>query len=189
MGAEIPALAVVAAALLCSFLGEHSSHCSSSKASPELSRASAGAFLCFCQAAQMSCSDIKMLDLAAVKESYGLSRRLSCSIRKLETVLRQSSTEKTKVVEPLDYENVILQRRVQIYSDPLRDLLIFPIEDVSISVIGRQRRTVQSTVPEDALKKAQSLFVKECIKTYSSDWFVVNYKYEEYSGDFRMLPW
>ncbi|NXP90937.1 DOC11 protein, partial [Passerina amoena] len=96
--------------------------------------------------------------------------------------------EKTKVVEPLDYENVILQRRVQIYSDPLRDLLIFPIEDVSISVIGRQRRTVQSTVPEDALKKAQSLFVKECIKTYSSDWFVVNYKYEEYSGDFRMLP-
>uniref|UniRef100_A0A8C3NHH4 Uncharacterized protein n=1 Tax=Geospiza parvula TaxID=87175 RepID=A0A8C3NHH4_GEOPR len=95
--------------------------------------------------------------------------------------------EKTKVVEPLDYENVILQRRVQIYSDPLRDLLIFPIEDVSV-IIGRQRRTVQSTVPEDALKKAQSLFVKECIKTYSSDWFVVNYKYEEYSGDFRMLP-
>ncbi|NXG47736.1 DOC11 protein, partial [Psilopogon haemacephalus] len=96
--------------------------------------------------------------------------------------------EKTKVVEPLDYENVILQRKVQIYSDPLRDLLIFPIEDVSISVISRQRRTLQSTVPEDALKKAQSLFVKECIKTYSSDWHVVNYKYEEYSGDFRMLP-
>lgn len=32
---------------------------------------------------------------------------------------------------------------------------------LQISVIGRQRRTVQSTVPEDALKKAQSLFVKE----------------------------
>uniref|UniRef100_A0A8C3K4M2 Dedicator of cytokinesis 11 n=1 Tax=Calidris pygmaea TaxID=425635 RepID=A0A8C3K4M2_9CHAR len=75
--------------------------------------------------------------------------------------------EKTKVVEPLDYENVILQRKVQIYSDPLRDLLIFPIEDVSV-IISRQRRTVQSTVPEDALKKAQSLFVKECIKTYMS---------------------
>uniref|UniRef100_A0A8C3NHC6 Uncharacterized protein n=1 Tax=Geospiza parvula TaxID=87175 RepID=A0A8C3NHC6_GEOPR len=104
-----------------------------------------------------------------------------------EAVRSSFVLEKTKVVEPLDYENVILQRRVQIYSDPLRDLLIFPIEDVSV-IIGRQRRTVQSTVPEDALKKAQSLFVKECIKTYSSDWFVVNYKYEEYSGDFRMLP-
>ncbi|XP_041883631.1 dedicator of cytokinesis protein 11 isoform X5 [Corvus kubaryi] len=105
-----------------------------------------------------------------------------------EAVRSSFVLEKTKVVEPLDYENVILQRRVQIYSDPLRDLLIFPIEDVSISIIGRQRRTLQSTVPEDALKKAQSLFVKECIKTYSSDWYVVNYKYEEYSGDFRMLP-
>uniref|UniRef100_A0A8C3KWK3 Dedicator of cytokinesis 11 n=1 Tax=Chrysolophus pictus TaxID=9089 RepID=A0A8C3KWK3_CHRPC len=104
-----------------------------------------------------------------------------------EAVRSSFVLEKTKVVEPLDYENVILQRKVQIYSDPLRDLLIFPIEDVSV-IISRQRRTVQSTVPEDALKKAQSLFVKECIKTYSSDWHVVNYKYEEYSGDFRMLP-
>ncbi|XP_066496355.1 dedicator of cytokinesis protein 11 isoform X2 [Tiliqua scincoides] len=96
--------------------------------------------------------------------------------------------EKVKVVEPLDYENVISQRKAQIYSDPLRDLLMFPMEDASVSVIGRQQRTVQSTVPEDALKKAQSLFVQECIKAYSSDWHVVNFKYEDYSGDFRMLP-
>uniref|UniRef100_A0A803T6B6 Dedicator of cytokinesis 11 n=1 Tax=Anolis carolinensis TaxID=28377 RepID=A0A803T6B6_ANOCA len=94
--------------------------------------------------------------------------------------------EKTKAIEPLDYENVISQRKAQIYSDPLRDLLMFPMEDVS--VVRRQRRTVQSTVPDDALKKAQSLFVRECIKSYSSDWHVVNYKYEDYSGDFRMLP-
>ncbi|XP_015271740.1 PREDICTED: dedicator of cytokinesis protein 11 [Gekko japonicus] len=96
--------------------------------------------------------------------------------------------EKTKVIEPLDYENVISQRKAQIYSDPFRDLLMFPMEDMSIAVIGRQRRTVQSMVPEDAVKKAQSLFVQECIKTYSSDWHVVNFKYEDYSGDFRILP-
>ncbi|XP_065266893.1 dedicator of cytokinesis protein 11 [Emys orbicularis] len=105
-----------------------------------------------------------------------------------EAVRSSVLLEKTKVVEPLDYENVVLQRKAQIYSDPLRDLLMFPMEDVSISVLGRQQRTVQSTVPEDAQRKAQSLFVKECIKTYHSDWHVVNYKYEEYSGDFRMLP-
>uniref|UniRef100_A0A8B9CL13 Dedicator of cytokinesis 11 n=1 Tax=Anser brachyrhynchus TaxID=132585 RepID=A0A8B9CL13_9AVES len=133
-------------------------------------------------------------DHAAMAEVRKFTKRLSKPGTAAE--LRQSVSEavrssfvleKTKVVEPLDYENVILQRKVQIYSDPLRDLLIFPIEDVSV-IISRQRRTIQSTVPEDALKKAQSLFVKECIKTYSSDWHVVNYKYEEYSGDFRMLP-
>ncbi|XP_077682081.1 dedicator of cytokinesis protein 11 isoform X2 [Eretmochelys imbricata] len=105
-----------------------------------------------------------------------------------EAVRSSLLLEKTKVIEPLDYENVVQQRKAQIYSDPLRDLLMFPMEDVSISVIGRQQRTVQSTVPEDAQRKAQSLFVRECIKTYHSDWHVVNYKYEEYSGDFRMLP-
>ncbi|XP_061455004.1 dedicator of cytokinesis protein 11 isoform X1 [Rhineura floridana] len=105
-----------------------------------------------------------------------------------EAVRVSPALEKTKVVEPLDYENVISQRKAQIYSDPLRDLLMFPMEDVSVSVVSRQRRTVHSTVPEDALKKAQSLFIQECIKAYSSDWHVVNYKYEDYSGDFRMLP-
>ncbi|KAI4554831.1 hypothetical protein MJG53_020130 [Ovis ammon polii x Ovis aries] len=77
------------------------------------------------------------------------------------TVRLECTQEKTKVVEPLDYENVIAQRKTQIYSDPLRDLLMFPMEDISISVISRQRRTVQSTVPEDGEKRAQSLFVKE----------------------------
>ncbi|XP_078544670.1 dedicator of cytokinesis protein 11 isoform X1 [Lissotriton helveticus] len=105
-----------------------------------------------------------------------------------EAVRTSVILEKRRMVEPLDYENVIHQRKAQIYSDPLRDMLMFPMEDVSISTVGRQWRTVLSTVPEDAEKKAESLFVKECIKSYNSDWKVVNYKYEEYSGDFRMLP-
>ncbi|XP_059184263.1 dedicator of cytokinesis protein 9-like isoform X2 [Centropristis striata] len=95
---------------------------------------------------------------------------------------------RVKLVEPLDYENVVLQRRTQILSDVLRDMLTFPTEDFQISCLQRQGRTLFSTVPETAEKEAQSLFVQECIKTYKSDWHVVNYKYEEYSGDFRQLP-
>ncbi|TNM94208.1 hypothetical protein fugu_002384 [Takifugu bimaculatus] len=95
---------------------------------------------------------------------------------------------KPKIIEPLDYENVILQRKTQIISDALRDMLQFPNDDFQISTLRRQGRTLFSTVPETAGKEAHSLFVQECIKTYKSDWHVVNYKYEEYSGDFRQLP-
>uniref|UniRef100_A0AAQ6AGE8 Dedicator of cytokinesis 9b n=1 Tax=Amphiprion ocellaris TaxID=80972 RepID=A0AAQ6AGE8_AMPOC len=111
--------------------------------------------------------------------------------------LRQSVSEavrtsvlvvKPKIIEPLDYENVILQRKTQIISDVLRDMLQFPTDDFQISTLQRQGRTLFSTVPETAEKEAHSLFVQECIKTYKSDWHVVNYKYEEYSGDFRQLP-
>uniref|UniRef100_A0A8D3EAF4 Dedicator of cytokinesis 9 n=1 Tax=Scophthalmus maximus TaxID=52904 RepID=A0A8D3EAF4_SCOMX len=105
--------------------------------------------------------------------------------------LRQSVSEvvrtsvlvvKPKVIEPLDYENVLVQRKTQILSDVLRDMLQFPLEDFEV------RRTLYPTLPENAERGAQSLFVQECIKTYKSDWHVVNYKYEDYSGDFRQLP-
>nr|XP_049583399.1 dedicator of cytokinesis protein 9 isoform X9 [Syngnathus scovelli] len=111
--------------------------------------------------------------------------------------LRQSVSEvvrtsvlvvKPKVIEPLDYENVLVQRKTQIISDVLRDMLKFPLEDFEILTLRRQGRSLYPTVPDNAEKGAQSLFVQECIKTYKSDWHIVNYKYEAYSGDFRQLP-
>uniref|UniRef100_A0A3B4GQN1 Dedicator of cytokinesis protein 9-like n=1 Tax=Pundamilia nyererei TaxID=303518 RepID=A0A3B4GQN1_9CICH len=111
--------------------------------------------------------------------------------------LRQSVSEavrtsvlmvKPKIIEPLDYENVLLQRKTEIISDVLRDMLQFPTDDFQISTLQRQGRTLFPTVPETAEKEAHSLFVQECITTYKSDWHVVNYKYEEYAGDFRQLP-
>ncbi|CAN9498341.1 unnamed protein product [Ophioblennius macclurei] len=100
----------------------------------------------------------------------------------------QVAAVKPKIIEPLDYENVLVQRKTQIISDVLRDMLQFPTDDFQISTLRRQGRTLFSTVPETAEKEAHSLFVQECIKTYKSDWHVVNYKYEEYSGDLRQLP-
>uniref|UniRef100_A0A8C2FL50 Dedicator of cytokinesis 9b n=1 Tax=Cyprinus carpio TaxID=7962 RepID=A0A8C2FL50_CYPCA len=95
---------------------------------------------------------------------------------------------KPKVIEPLDYESVLVQRKTQILSDVLRDMLQFPVDDFQISTLKRQGRTLYSSVPDGAEKRASSLLVQECIKTYNSDWHVVNYKYEDYSGDFRQLP-
>ncbi|XP_043853654.1 dedicator of cytokinesis protein 9 isoform X5 [Dromiciops gliroides] len=99
-----------------------------------------------------------------------------------------SSLAKPKLIEPLDYENVIVQKKTQILNDGLREMLLFPYDDFQTAILRRQGRYVCSTVPTNAEKEAQSLFVTECIKTYNSDWHVVNYKYEDYSGEFRQLP-
>ncbi|XP_048389273.2 dedicator of cytokinesis protein 9 isoform X8 [Stegostoma tigrinum] len=99
-----------------------------------------------------------------------------------------SALAKPKDIEPIDYENVLLQKKAQIISDPLRDMLLFPNEDFQIVTVKHHGRTLFSTVPENARKEAHSLLVTECIKTYNSDWHLVQYKYEDYSGDFRQLP-
>ncbi|XP_072434133.1 dedicator of cytokinesis protein 9-like isoform X13 [Chiloscyllium punctatum] len=127
------------------------------------------------------------------------TRRFTRALSKPGTAaeLRQSVSEvvrtsvfvaKPKDIEPIDYENVLLQKKAQIISDPLRDMLLFPNEDFQIVTLKRHGRTLFPTVPENARKEAHSLLVTECIKTYNSDWHLVQYKYEDYSGDFRQLP-
>uniref|UniRef100_A0AAR2JXA7 Dedicator of cytokinesis 9b n=1 Tax=Pygocentrus nattereri TaxID=42514 RepID=A0AAR2JXA7_PYGNA len=68
---------------------------------------------------------------------------------------------KPKVIEPLDYESVLVQRKTQILSDVLRDMLQFPIDDFQMSTLKRQGRTLHPTVPEGAERRATSLFVQE----------------------------
>uniref|UniRef100_A0A8C2AI54 Dedicator of cytokinesis 9b n=1 Tax=Cyprinus carpio TaxID=7962 RepID=A0A8C2AI54_CYPCA len=47
-------------------------------------------------------------------------------------VVRTSVLLKPKVIEPLDYESVLVQRKTQILSDVLRDMLQFPIDDFQV---------------------------------------------------------
>ncbi|GLD64791.1 dedicator of cytokinesis protein 9-like isoform X2 [Lates japonicus] len=133
---------------------------------------------------ERNCGYIKgAMELGALEEEEE-----TLSLRGSQLWIPTTALVKPKIIEPLDYENVLLQRKTQIISDVLRDMLQFPTDDFQISTLQRQGRTLFSTVPETAEKEAHSLFVQECIKTYKSDWHVVNYKYEEYSGDFRQLP-
>uniref|UniRef100_A0A8C1YDK1 Dedicator of cytokinesis 9b n=1 Tax=Cyprinus carpio TaxID=7962 RepID=A0A8C1YDK1_CYPCA len=87
----------------------------------------------------------------------------------VELIIKHSDLQ---LIEPLDYESVLVQRKTQILSDVLRDMLQFPIDDFQ-----RADRNVRFF-----------FFLLQCIRTYNSDWHVVNYKYEVYSGDFRHLP-
>ncbi|XP_022088047.1 dedicator of cytokinesis protein 9-like isoform X2 [Acanthaster planci] len=96
--------------------------------------------------------------------------------------------EKQELIEPVDYEEHILKNRNIINNDPLRSLISFPYDDVSASTLPRQLRTTKSTVPERALQEASSLFVKESINSYMTEWKVINNKYNSYGGQFQDVP-
>ncbi|XP_051718056.1 dedicator of cytokinesis protein 10 isoform X4 [Ctenopharyngodon idella] len=101
---------------------------------------------------------------------------------------RVSCQEKPKVIDPLDYEAVISELEAEFREDPLQDLLLFPDLDFTVSTLPVERRTVKSTVPEGADKHAECLLVRQACQYFNSQLHVIQYKYEEYSGDYRMLP-
>ncbi|XP_051965596.1 dedicator of cytokinesis protein 10 isoform X3 [Xyrauchen texanus] len=96
--------------------------------------------------------------------------------------------EKPKLIDPLDYEAVISELEPELREDPLQDLLLFPEHDFTVSTLSVERRTVKCTVPEGADEHAECLLVRQACQYFNSHLHVVQYKYEEYAGDYRMLP-
>ncbi|CAL8361837.1 unnamed protein product [Merluccius merluccius] len=100
----------------------------------------------------------------------------------------QSMQEKPKQIDPLDYEAVISELVDELKEDPLRDLLLFPDNDFSVSTVPQERRSLNSTVPEGAESQAECLLVRQACKYYNSELNVVQFKYDDYAGDYRLLP-
>ncbi|XP_059930242.1 dedicator of cytokinesis protein 10 isoform X7 [Gadus macrocephalus] len=99
-----------------------------------------------------------------------------------------SVQEKPKQIDPLDYEAVICELLVDLQEDPLRDLLLFPDNDFSVSTVPQERRSLHSTVPDGAEGLAECLLVRQACKYYNSELNVVQFKYDDYAGDYRLLP-
>uniref|UniRef100_A0A3Q1CW16 Dedicator of cytokinesis 10 n=1 Tax=Amphiprion ocellaris TaxID=80972 RepID=A0A3Q1CW16_AMPOC len=100
-------------------------------------------------------------------------RQTACNaVRHSAVTVSRTRQEKPKLIDPLDYEAVISELGDELKEDPLRDLLLFPDNDFSVSL---------------------SFFFNlhpllQACKYYNSDLNVVQFKYDDYAGDYRLLP-
>lgn len=95
---------------------------------------------------------------------------------------------KPQLIEPVDFEAFFQKNKTVLQNDPLREMLLFPQDDISEEIIPRIYRTVTPVVPLPVENEVSSLFTRQCIKSYLKDWHVVNYKYKSYSGSYLQLP-
>ncbi|XP_063839037.1 dedicator of cytokinesis protein 7 [Ostrinia nubilalis] len=86
-----------------------------------------------------------------------------------------SSISLCDMIEPPDYEEVCDQLMGE------RDPLAYPATDIELLVVPRRIRTVTHVLPDEDLTKAP-MFVRDCIRSYTSDYSVVEYKHRQYSG-------
>ncbi|CAG9099870.1 unnamed protein product [Plutella xylostella] len=88
----------------------------------------------------------------------------------------------------LDFETYITENRTFLLNDPLRDILLYPADDVSSVVLPRRWRTVTTAVPDVRTASTCPLLTRQALLSYASSWNLVHYKYSSYSGTYLNLP-
>ncbi|XP_026311410.1 dedicator of cytokinesis protein 6 [Piliocolobus tephrosceles] len=85
----------------------------------------------------------------------------------------------TEVVEPLDFEDVLLSRPPDAEPGPLRDLVEFPADDLELLLQPRECRTTEPGIPKDEKLDAQ---VRAAVEMYIEDWVIVHRRYQYLSA-------
>ncbi|XP_072936312.1 dedicator of cytokinesis protein 9 [Epargyreus clarus] len=88
----------------------------------------------------------------------------------------------------LDFERYIQENKTLLLNDPLRDILLYPSDDVSSVVLPRRWRTVTTAVPDVRTAASCPLLTRQALLSYASSWNLVHYKYSGYSGTCHNLP-
>lgn len=63
----------------------------------------------------------------------------------------------TEIIEPLDFEDVLLSRPPDAEPGPLRDLVEFPADDLELLLQPRECRTTEPGIPEDGWVQPHTL--------------------------------
>lgn len=61
-----------------------------------------------------------------------------------------TSTVPMELNEPIDYEDFVKKNQSMLEGEPLRDLVLFPEDDVTVTTLPRKLRTVDVPVPGSA---------------------------------------
>uniref|UniRef100_M3ZCM0 Dedicator of cytokinesis 6 n=1 Tax=Nomascus leucogenys TaxID=61853 RepID=M3ZCM0_NOMLE len=85
----------------------------------------------------------------------------------------------TEVVEPLDFEDVLLSWPPDAEPGPLRDLVEFPADDLELLLPPRECRTTEPGIPKDEKLDAQ---VRAAVEMYIEDWVIVHRRYQYLSA-------
>ncbi|XP_036426096.1 dedicator of cytokinesis protein 7 isoform X13 [Colossoma macropomum] len=93
-----------------------------------------------------------------------------------------NSVPLTEPVEPVDFEEYLITHPPIIESGPLRDLIEFPPDDIEVLYMPRECRTMGQAVPEEGDNDAH---VRDCTRSYTEDWAVVNRKYHKLGTGFN----
>uniref|UniRef100_A0A8C3NL04 Uncharacterized protein n=1 Tax=Geospiza parvula TaxID=87175 RepID=A0A8C3NL04_GEOPR len=88
----------------------------------------------------------------------------------------------TEAVEPVDLEEYLNSHPLAVESGPLRDLLEFPRDDIEVVSTPRECRTLVSAVPEES---EMDPHVRDCVRSYTEDWAIVNRKYHKLGTGFN----
>jgi hypothetical protein len=120
---------------------------------------------------------------------------IDSTLRTLEAIIQDSDTNLfqpgsntlTHPETPVDYEKYLEDNHNNIYGDPLQYLLLFPEDDVQVTMVKRSYRTTDIPVPGGA-KRCEDPLVKECLTMFTSDWSTVERRYGAFHGqDHRTL--
>ncbi|XP_063084731.1 dedicator of cytokinesis protein 6 isoform X2 [Cavia porcellus] len=84
----------------------------------------------------------------------------------------------TEVIEPLDFEEVLLSQPPDAEPGPLRDLVEFPADDLELLLQPRECRTTEPGVPEEGKLDPQA---RAAVDMYTEDWVIVHRRYQHLS--------
>ncbi|XP_064415941.1 dedicator of cytokinesis protein 7 isoform X9 [Latimeria chalumnae] len=88
----------------------------------------------------------------------------------------------TEAVDPVDFEDYLIAHPPAVESGPLRDLIEFPPDDIEVVFSPRECRTLVPAVPEECEMDAH---VRDCARSYTEDWAIVNRKYHKLGTGFN----